>query len=166
VPATAGVAREVAIGDKNVHHAGWAPDANTLYFFDARAPEEAALHFLDLKTMKQTTVPDSKGRVGAQPSPDGRYLAATTVDGPKLLLFDLATQNWSDLATASVNAIQWSGDSKFIYFDNQSAAEPAIYRVRISDRKLETVDRPEESSSCRSAVSGTGWDSLLMDLRF
>ena len=55
------------------------------------------------------------------------------------MLFEVATQKWTDLAKASVNAIQWSPDSEYVYFDTQSSAEPAVYRVRLSDRKLETV---------------------------
>ena len=76
---------------------------------------------------------------GATLSPDGRCVAATTVDGQTLLLFDVAAQKWSELAKASVNAIRWSSDGKYVHFDTQSNAEPAVHRARTSDRKLETV---------------------------
>ena len=33
----------------------------------------------------------------------------------------------------------WSHDGSYIYFSNPYIAEPAVYRVRISDRKLELV---------------------------
>jgi len=161
VPATGGVARQITPTDMIARDAGWAPDGNSIFFYDATFPEEAALHILDLKTLKQTTVHDSKGRVGARPSPDGHYLAATTVDGQKLLLFDTRTQKWSDLASASVNAIQWSGDSKYVYFDTQSDAEAAVYRVRISERKLETV--ASLKSLRRVVLPFQGWIGVTPD---
>ena len=33
----------------------------------------------------------------------------------------------------------WSHDGSYIYFSNPYIAEPALYRVRLSDRKLELV---------------------------
>ena len=66
-------------------------------------------------------------------------MAATTVDGQKLLIFDVTAQKWSDLAQGSISAIRWAQDNKYVYFDTQSSTEPAVYRVRLSDRKMETV---------------------------
>ena len=72
-------------------------------------------------------------------SPDDRYLAATKVDGRKLMIFDTDSQKWAEVAQVSVSAITWSRDSNYVYFDTQPSAEPAIYRLRVSDHKLETV---------------------------
>lgn len=138
--ASTGASRQLASENLSLHKPSWTPDGNSLLLFEAdEGPEKSSLRFLDLKTIKMTTVPDSQGRVGVTLSPDGHYLAARTVDGQKLLIFDVAAQKWSALAQASVNAIQWSRDSKYVYFDTQSSAEPAVYRVRVSDRKMETV---------------------------
>ena len=140
VAASTGASRQVASENLSLHNPVWAPDGNSLLLFEAEeGPERSSIRFLDLNTTKMTTVPDSQGRVGATLSPDGRYMAATKVDGQELLLFEVATQKWTELAKASVNAIQWSRDSKYVYFDTQSSAEPAIHRVRMSDHKLETV---------------------------
>ena len=140
VAGSTGASRQVASENLSLHDPGWTPDGNSLLLFEAEeGPEKSSIRFLDLKTMKTTSVPDSQGRVGAMLSPDGHYVAATTVDGQKLLIFDVTAQKWSELAQASINAIQWSQDSKYVYFDTQSTAEPAIYRVRMSDRKMETV---------------------------
>jgi eukaryotic-like serine/threonine-protein kinase len=139
VAASTGASRQVATGGLEVHSAAWTPDGNSLLLFEAGAPEKSSLRFLDLKTMKTTTLPASQGRLDAALSPDGGYVAATNVDGQELFLFEVATMKWAQLAKASVNAIQWSRDSKYVYFDTQSSAEPAVHRVRLSDRKLETV---------------------------
>jgi eukaryotic-like serine/threonine-protein kinase len=139
VSASAGASQQITTGGLDVHHAGWAPDGNSVLLFEANSPENSSLGFLDLKTMKVSTLPDSRGRMGATLSPDGRYVAATTVDGQKLLLFDVPAQKWSDLAKQSVGAMEWSSDSKSVYFDTQNSADPAIYRVMLSDHKLERV---------------------------
>ncbi|HXY10626.1 MAG TPA: protein kinase [Terriglobales bacterium] len=141
VPAAAGVSRQVAVGGNSVVEEGWAPDGNSIYVSDnSSMPEEMIIQSVDLKTLKETTIPDSQGRINTTVSPDGRYLAATNVDGQKLMIFDVDSQKWSEAAAqVSVSAISWSRDSEYVYFDTQSGAEPAIYRLRISDHKLETV---------------------------
>jgi len=48
------------------------------------------------------------------------------------------TKVWSDLAHADVNDVVWSPDSKSLFFDASLGADPTLYRVRLSDRKLET----------------------------
>jgi hypothetical protein len=107
--------------------------------FEAEGFGKSSLRSLDLKTMKLTTLPNSQDRIGAALSPDGRYVAATDMGSQKPFIFEVSTQKWTEVAKASVNAIRWSGDSKALYFDTESAAEPAIYRLRMSDHKLETV---------------------------
>jgi Tol biopolymer transport system component/tRNA A-37 threonylcarbamoyl transferase component Bud32 len=135
----AGASRQIDTPGMNAIGAGWAPDGNSILLFEATMPEKSSLRFFDLKTMQMSALPDSSGRMGATLSPDGRYVAATTIDGQKVMLFDISTQKWSELAKESVGAVRWSSDSKYVYFDTQSSAEPAIFRVRVSDHKLETV---------------------------
>ena len=55
------------------------------------------------------------------------------------MIFDIGAEKWSRLAKQNVSAIRWSFDSTYVYFDTESNTNPAIYRVRISDRKLESV---------------------------
>jgi hypothetical protein len=61
------------------------------------------------------------------------------VTGDKLLLFNFATQKWSELAKATIGSFEWSADSKLVYFDNGFSTDQAVYRVRISDRRVEQV---------------------------
>ena len=72
-------------------------------------------------------------------STDGRYVLAISSDSSKLLLFRFGTQKWDVLANAKVAYPNWSRDGKYVYFDDPYTGEPAIYRVRISDRKTEFV---------------------------
>lgn len=94
---------------------------------------------VDLKTAKVETLPDSEQLLSPVRSPDGRYLVANTVDRQKLMFFDFTTQKWSELVSMSSGYTQWSGDSKFVYFDSGTGTDPAIYRIHLSDKKLERV---------------------------
>jgi hypothetical protein len=55
------------------------------------------------------------------------------------MLFDFAANKWSELSNSGAGVTQWSHDGQYVYFDNGSSSDPAIYRVRIADHKLERV---------------------------
>ncbi|HEV2396404.1 MAG TPA: protein kinase [Candidatus Sulfotelmatobacter sp.] len=137
--ASSGQLRQVSDGEFYMRNGGWSPDGNSLVFLAMEGAENYSTRSLDLKTMKTKTIPAPVAQVGTALSPDGRYIAASPVDGQKLMIFDIAAQKWSDVVKQNVNAIHWSYDSLYVYFDTQSNTDPAIYRVRVSDRKLETV---------------------------
>ena len=139
VSASAGESRQVAEGAMTMRSGGWTPDGNSMFILVTERADTYSFRLVDLKTMKTTSIPASEAQVGATLSPDGRYIAATPIDGQKLMLFEVSSQKWSELAKANVNAIHWSYDSQYVYFDTQSNADPAVYRVRVSDHKLETV---------------------------
>src|SRR5579864_7835504 len=139
VSVSAGESHRVVGGEIFMRNAGWMPDGNSLLYFGMKTAERYTISFVDLKTMKTTDVPESEASAGAILSPDGRYIAATPTDGQKLMIYDVAAHKWSELAKQNVNAIRWSYDSQYVYFDTQSNSDPAIYRVRVSDHKLETV---------------------------
>jgi len=99
----------------------------------------SAVNLVDVETSKTTVIPSSKGLFRAQCSPDGRYLAAVTRDGQKLRLYEFATGRWSDLASQNVGFLQWSADSKYVYFDTGFSREQAVYRAGVAGGKTERV---------------------------
>jgi Tol biopolymer transport system component len=86
------------------------------------------------------------------------------------MLFDFATQKWSDLAKTDVGAMNWTRDGKYLYFDSGSGLDPAISRVRMADRKLERVTglkdfrRVEFSYYPWSGLTPDGAPLLLRDV--
>ncbi len=119
------------------------------------------IHSYDLNTHKVSTLPGSQGLYWPALSPDGRYLVATTVDAQKLMLFDSASQKWSELASATIGFTQWSTDSKYVYFDTSFGADPAVYRVRVADRKLERI---ADLKNLRRVVNAwLSWSGLTPD---
>ena len=124
--------------------ATWSLDGNSLMF--GRASRNFAIHTLDLRTQQVSTVLESGGLFSPRWSPDGRYIAAMPAPDangktPRLVLFDFTTEKWVDLAKMNDLGLgypNWSGDGRYVYFGNYGS-DPAIFRVRISDRKLERV---------------------------
>jgi Tol biopolymer transport system component len=72
-------------------------------------------------------------------SPDGRFIVASIANGQKLLLFDVRPKKWFELAQVPAGFTQWSADGKYVYFDNGLSKDPAIFRIRLSDRKVERL---------------------------
>jgi Tol biopolymer transport system component len=121
----------------------WRKDGSAILFREAgtvTVPENEEVKIFDLKTGQLSTLPDSKGVILPVISPDGRYLASGTADGKKLKLYDFSTQAWQEFALQiGVGVIEWSVDSRYVYFDNGLSTDPAIYRLRLADHKLEQV---------------------------
>ena len=82
--------------------------------------------------------------MGIVASPDGKYIAAIATEHPaKLMLFDFATQKWTEEFGFEIGYLSWSHDGKYIYFqDLHSSAQDIrnrIVRLRLSDRKIEDI---------------------------
>jgi len=122
----------------------WSPDQNSLVFggepwFEGGARGSAVIQMLDLKTRQVSTLSGPEGLYSPHWSPDGRYVLAMSLVSMKLMLFDFSTHTWAELASGPGAYPNWSRDGSYIYFINPYIAEPAVFRVRISDRKLELV---------------------------
>jgi len=84
-------------------------------------------------------LPDAPQFFAPRWPPDGKCIAAITDDSQKLVLFDRATQHWTELVSVPIGYPSWSHDGQYVYFDTILSEEPAFSRVRISDRKLERL---------------------------
>ena len=122
----------------------WSPDQNSLVFggepwLEGGAPGSATIKMLNLKTRQVSTLSGSEGLYSPHWSPDGRYILAMSLVSFKLMLFDFSIQKWTELVSSPAAYPNWSHDGSYIYFSNPYIADPAVYRVRISDQKLELV---------------------------
>jgi Tol biopolymer transport system component/tRNA A-37 threonylcarbamoyl transferase component Bud32 len=152
----------------------WAPDGKSIVFQEnhlkGSSNEQNDIEMLDIQTGKVSALPGSEGSIDPALSPDGRFLAATTSDRLKLMLFDFATQKWVELAKTDIGSVNWTRDGKYLYFDSGSGLDPAISRLRIADRKLERVTglkdfrRVEFSYYPWSGLTPDGAPLLLRDI--
>ena len=116
----------------------WSPNGDRILFEEVAPNAPPVLRLLDLQTHRVSSIPESVGYTSPRWSPDGRHIVAMTRDARKMVLFDFQTGKWSDLIQTTIDFPNWSRDGQYIYFTHY-ADNPAILRIRISDRKLAQV---------------------------
>ena len=158
---------EMLISDPDSQEAGgtWLPDGNAVAYthnsISAPSPDSSLeIRVLDLATKRTTTVPASRGLYAPEWSPDGRYLTAL---GEKdfLMLFDKTTQKWTTLLPLGVGYPSWSRDGQYVYCNTLWRQNPALIRVAVKSRKV-------ESFPVNFAAAGTygAWSGLTPDGSF
>ncbi|MGA3237586.1 MAG: winged helix-turn-helix domain-containing protein [Bryobacteraceae bacterium] len=122
----------------------WSPDGNSIVF--GRLPDYAAadtipkaIHVIDLKTRMTTPLPGSDGLFSPRWSPNGRYIVAMPLNQRRLMIFELATRTWRELASRGINNPSWSVHGDSVYFQSPDEEDQPIYKVSISRRREERV---------------------------
>ena len=140
ISADGGTPRVVPAGEFQNVNPSWTPDGNSLVFLDTNGTgQPGVLKMVNINTRQVTAFRESKDLVAPGTSPDGRYLAGSSIDGKTLFLFDFSTSKWSELLKTDVGWTNWSMDGKYIYFDTGLGEKPAVFRVRVADRKVERI---------------------------
>ncbi len=169
ISAEGGSPQPLAPGGQPEGRPDWSPDGNSLVFPEDEAPGKSVLRIYDFRTRQASTLPDSEGFIGPAWSPDGRYLAASNLQAKKFLVFDLAARKWLGTTDLPVGFYSWSHDGKYLCFDTLVKNEPAIYRLRVSDRKAERVvslkDVPRRAWGSIGAWTGLTLDDSPLALR-
>jgi Tol biopolymer transport system component len=129
--------QQVMPGEVNEFDVSWLDQNSIVFGQGSWWLQDVEVRLLDLKTRNVSILPGSKNHLTPQASPDGRHLVAAVED--RLFLFDVGTQRWRQLARASGFYLKWSRDGKYVYFDDQSSSNPAVFRARIADGNLERV---------------------------
>jgi Tol biopolymer transport system component len=160
ISADGGTPRSLSAGKFNVLGATWMPAGDEIAFYDSPdwGSGEGAVRTVDLKTLQVKTVANAANLAFPITSPDGHYIAAATIDGQKLMLFDFSTGQWSELLKGDVGWITWSQDSKYIYFDSGLSEDRAFYRVRVADHKLERL--ADLKGFRRVVLFGISWSGI------
>jgi Tol biopolymer transport system component/DNA-binding winged helix-turn-helix (wHTH) protein len=121
----------------------WSPDGKMMVFgrsseFMAEDSTPKAIQMVDLTTRRVEIVPGSQGLFSPRWSPDGRYLVAMPLDQRKLMLFDIASKRWTELASGSFNNPVWSKDGKYIYYQSYDQGSP-IWRMQVPGGRVEEI---------------------------
>ena len=140
ISANGGTPRFLPGAEFNAVGPSWMPDGKSIVFFDASgSAAPGVVKMVNINTLQITAITDSGNVFAPVVSPDGRYIAGASVDGQRLMLFDFSTRKWTELLNMNVGWTNWSRDSKYIYFDTGLSENPAFYRARVADRKVERL---------------------------
>lgn len=139
VSSSGGSPREVMPDDHSQQlDPNWSPDGTKIIFGGESNDPSSAIRVLDLATHQISTLAASQGLYSPRWSPDGRHITAFSTDSKTLLLFDVQTQKWTELATGSLSWLNWSHDNQYVYVLDFRGKD-AVVRIRVSDRKTEQV---------------------------
>lgn len=168
IAASGGVREQLTNGESADFDPSWSADGKSLVFGNGQfaemeRPGTLAIRVLDLTTRQISVLPGSAGLWHPACSPDGRYISALTADSQAIMLFNTSTLQWMELARTVGNSPAWSRDSQYIYFDSHPSRDAGVFRVRISDHKLERVGNLDGFRRAQSAVSNWPWMGLTPD---
>jgi Tol biopolymer transport system component/DNA-binding winged helix-turn-helix (wHTH) protein len=142
IPAQGGVARQMIPGNEQTADATWMPDNKSIVFGPWKGGDSRGIKVLDSNTNQVSALLGATEMWSPRVSPDGRYIAALSQQDSKMMLFNTKTQKWEELSANYSGYPSWSRDGKFLYFQdwNRGSGYPSrVVRIRIGDRKLETV---------------------------
>jgi Tol biopolymer transport system component len=157
ISADGGAPEALTSGEHNEHDPTWSPDGNSLLFGYGINLPDSSIHVLNLQTHRVTDLPSSKGIFSPRWSPDGRYVAALTSEGFKLMLFDFKTKRRENLGSSGAGYPNWSKDGKYVFFN-----AGAFYRIEIATRKIEEVARVG-NARLALGVTGSPWCGVTPD---
>jgi len=139
VPADGGQPTQLVTGLLEPSDPTWSPDGRSVAYGGAfggypRASVNGHIEILDLNTMSSTKVPGSEGLYSPRWSPDGKFLAALTVERNRLVLYDVRRKQWRKLLDGQkVGWPAWTHDGRYIY----AMANRKIYRVDVATAKAD-----------------------------
>jgi Tol biopolymer transport system component/DNA-binding winged helix-turn-helix (wHTH) protein len=121
----------------------WSPDGKTIVFgrsseYMAEDSTPKSIQMVDLATKAISVVPGSEGLFSPRWSPDGRYLIAMPLDQRKLMLFDIASKKWTELAGGTFNNPVWSKDGKYVYYQSYDEGSP-ICRMQVATGRVDKI---------------------------
>ena len=135
VSAEGGVARLLLTDKRNLADPDWSADGRQLVFgpeADMMGKENGShdIEILELAHHDVRKLQGSENLFSPRWSPDGRWIAALSMDQTQLVLYDVQHHSWRTLFNGSAADPTWSSDSKWIYF--HAFAEPGSPILRTS----------------------------------
>jgi len=116
----------------------WSPDGSKIIFAGESNNPDSMIRILDIASQQISDLPGSQGLFSPRWAPNGRYISAFSADSRKLVLYDVQTRKWTELAEGSLGWLNWSHDGQHVYVLD-TGGKDAVVRIRISDHKAEQV---------------------------
>jgi Tol biopolymer transport system component len=129
--------RVLAGEGSSVNRADWVPDGRVVASFALNN-----LRLIDPRTGESEEMPGTNGLGGVASSPDGRFLAAHDLgleQDFQIRVLDWQSGEWRALEGAVGGMLQWSRDSRHLYYGCGEGEAPQLCRVSVEDGAIETV---------------------------
>jgi Tol biopolymer transport system component/predicted Ser/Thr protein kinase len=165
VSADGGSPEQPVPGDRPSADPNWSPDGGSLLVGHNPGADPPGtplgLEMVNLQSHVVSRLPGSEEFWSPRWSPDGHHILAFTRAQDRLMLFDVQSQKWTELARITVNWPQWSRTGAYVYFVGAVEGQPTgVFRLRIADQKLEQVVSLKDF---RNAPADWGWLGLAPD---
>jgi Tol biopolymer transport system component/DNA-binding winged helix-turn-helix (wHTH) protein len=144
IPSAGGPAEQITNGAISDLDPTWSADGTKIAFGQTRmagGKDATSIQILDLATRKMEQLQGSEDICCPRWSADGRSILASHKSYEDLVMYDFARQKWTTLVKDKgvIGFMEWTPDGKSVLFDTFDVPQPAFYRIRVSDLKLETV---------------------------
>ena len=156
VSADGGNPQQLTFDDDDHFSPWWSPDGSHLAY-SGYPVRKTAISVMELSTRKVSIMPASEGFCCPTWSRSGKTLLALATSPGRIMSFDFATSTWTELWQGAVDYYDLSKDERYLYFDSTWQDDPAVFRLRIRDRKLERVVSLKGFRRTRGA-NGTWFD--------
>jgi DNA-binding winged helix-turn-helix (wHTH) protein/Tol biopolymer transport system component len=170
VDAGGGSPKEVVAGKYAADAPVWSgtPDDFTLtYSQEGEDGNGAALDLLHIATGRSEQIPSSAGYWKSKWSPDGRYLAAVGDDQKRLVVYDSATKNWTELLKGghAIGPVAWTRDSSTVAYQDLGDPGQPVHLQRLKEGK--PTGAAETANVCKELLEGgvqrCGFEGLAPD---
>lgn len=144
---------------ENAQDPSWSADGQSLVFGNDGFPG-GEIHIFNFRTKTLSPLVGSHDLYSARWSPDGRYVAAVSLNDDRLMLFDFRTGKWDERAhMPDIAWPRWSKDGEYIYF-SEIGDKQRVYRTSTTGHKIEEIMNLRDF---RWTGAAPGWFSLTPD---